>query len=239
MISRQTATCDKQSSSKDRRRCKLHNNRFLQQTARKVQVSDNTSWGLTGQPNQLETYLCGCPSQGIDNNRSKSVPNIVQHSIDDATLHSLSCKLAYQTPIHNPSEDNYTVLNHKWKMVMANAEVILNETGIGSTLDTFHKISILYTSLQGKNSWLVVGRETQHKRNFSSLQLLSVWQINMVREGLREATRILKRAIQDLKDKREKNQLFNEGWKIRYTTEILNILYDILSGSLHELEDKK
>jgi hypothetical protein len=124
-------------------------------------------------------------------------------------------------------------------MVMANAEVILNETGIGSTLDTFHKISILYTSLQSKNSWLVVGRETQHKRNFSSLQLLSVWQINMVREGLREATRILKRAIQDLKDKRERNQLFNEGWKIRHTTEIRNILYDILSGSLHELEDKK
>lgn len=122
---------------------------------------------------------------------------------------------------------------------MANAEVILNETGIGSTLDTFHKINILYASLQGKYSWLVLGQETQHKRNFSSLQLLSVWQINMVREGLREATRILKRAIQDLKDKRERNQLFNEGWKIRHTTEIRNILYDILSGSLHELEDKQ
>lgn len=122
---------------------------------------------------------------------------------------------------------------------MANFEVILNETGIGSTLDTFHKINILYASLQGKYSWLVLGQETQHKRNFSSLQLLSVWQINMVREGLREATRILKRAIQDLKDKRERNQLFNEGWKIRHTTEIRNILYDILSGSLHELEDKK
>lgn len=122
---------------------------------------------------------------------------------------------------------------------MANFEVILNETRIGSTHDTFHKISILYTSLQDKYSWLVLGQETQQKRNFSSLQLLSVWQINIVREGLREATRILKRAIQDLKDKREKSQLFNEGWKIRHTTEIRNILYDILSGSLHELEDKE
>jgi hypothetical protein len=124
-------------------------------------------------------------------------------------------------------------------MVMANFEVILNETRIGSTNDTFHKISKLYISLQDKYSWLVLGPEAQQKRIFYSLQLLSVWQINIVREGISEAARILKRAMQDLKDKREKSQVFNAGWKLRHTTKIRNILYDILSGSLYELEDRE
>lgn len=148
-----------------RRQNTFCNDQIVQPPTRKGQFSSNL-WGLTERPKEydntkqtthfVEQCLCGCLSDDKDKGSSSYIPKVGrQQSINKAILHSLKCKVAYKTPVRSSSDDNYTILNHHWKMFMANFEVIMSKLALALQPIRFMiSTYLMQFSLAGKRGYL-------------------------------------------------------------------------------------